>query len=70
MKIESNDSKFHLYLKLIPETPEEVAMLARYAMNAKKKKPEIYLNLDGAPRMAIYLDKTNAHSSQKTTLIV
>lgn len=60
MKIEFNEYKFGASVHLTPETPAEVAQLARFANNAKAEKPSISLSFStDIPCCDIYMNKVH-----------
>ena len=67
MKLECTEMDHALYVELIPETPEEVSILARYAMNANAEKPGVYMSVYGKPYLSITLNKRKK-SVHKTSI--
>lgn len=58
MKLEYFESQHGLQISMVPETPKEVAELARISLNAKAVKPEIYLNFSNeTPSCNIWIKK-------------
>jgi hypothetical protein len=47
MKITFNEYEYGADFVLEPETPKEVAQLARIALNASSEKPNVYLSFNG-----------------------
>jgi hypothetical protein len=60
MKLEYSENKWGLSIFLHPETPMEMAQLARAAKNAKAEKPLIYLNFSNdQPYLTLNLTKVD-----------
>jgi hypothetical protein len=57
MKISFNESKYGAEITFTPETPAEVAQLARMTRNAKAEKPSISLYLTDSPTCHIWIKK-------------
>lgn len=57
MKTIINESKYNLDITLEPETKEELLQLLRYASNAKKEKPYVYMSFKNEPYCYISLKK-------------
>jgi len=67
MKTEIHENQFGFYIESKPETVEEVAMLARYALNCNSEKPTVYMSFSGTPSMNIALKKKKT-SVQKNSI--
>ncbi len=68
MKFEYFETRHGLEIKLIPESPEEVAKLARYTRNAKMTPPDVCLDFNtDKPEMRVWLKKY-AEKAQKNYL--
>lgn len=63
--IEEND--YGLYFNLKPETPNEVALLARYALNANSGKASVYMSFYKEPYLSISLSKRKK-AAQRTSI--
>jgi len=46
-----------LGIEIIPETPEDFAMLLRFANNAKRETPDIFLSFSNKVYMNVYMRK-------------
>lgn len=58
MKITFNESKFCVSFNLIPETPAEVAKLARMAKSSKREPANISFSFSGEePSALVYINK-------------
>lgn len=57
MKFDLSEGKYGTTLTLTPETPEEVATLARITQNSKAEKPSMYLSFSEKPYMSLDLRK-------------
>ena len=58
MKLQHNEGDHGLELNLEPETLKEVSQLFRFANNAKREKPYVYLSFNGdTPYLNIYMRK-------------
>lgn len=57
MKFEWDENQYGGFLHMIPETPQEVAGLAKLIMNAKAQPPEMHLSLYSEPYMTVTLRK-------------
>lgn len=61
MKIEYWESEHGLDISMTPESPKEVSQLARYALNAKAVKPEIFLDFSSdTPQMRLWMKKNTS----------
>jgi hypothetical protein len=70
MKVTFWDSEVGTEINLQPETMEEVAALARMAINSKSEKPDIYVNIEDKPYCSIWMkkvDKRNQRFSIRNT---
>lgn len=66
MKINLQSFDHTIWLEIQPETPEEFADLAKFALNAKQEPPTVYMNLNGeSPELSIGLKKI---AKQRTSL--
>lgn len=67
MKIQFFENKHGIDISLSPETPAEMAQLARYAKNAKKEAPvvDLYFSSDH-PNMSIWLKKVDEKKQSNT----
>lgn len=67
MKIEFFENKQGIDINMEPETPAEMAQLARFAQNAKKEAPicNLYFNSDN-PNMSIWLKKIDEKKQNNT----
>jgi hypothetical protein len=60
MKLEYSENRWGLSIFLHPETPAEMAQLARVAKNAKAEKPLIYLNFSTSEHyLSLNINKIN-----------
>lgn len=57
MNFQINEGKYGTTFTITPETPEEVATLARITQNSKAEKPTIYLSFSDKPYMSLDLRK-------------
>lgn len=65
MKLEYEENDYGLWITLKPETPDEVAQLARYALNAKLEAPEVYLSFYKSPELNLSLRKIKSNRITK-----
>lgn len=57
MKIQFFENENGVAIEFKPETPEEVAQLARIALNRSSEAPDIKLFLSGSPSANIWIKK-------------
>jgi hypothetical protein len=58
MKITFNESKFCVSFSLTPETPQEVAQIARMAQSSKREPAHISFSFSGEnPTGSVYINK-------------
>ena len=63
MKTTIFENQNGMEVSIQPETPAEVAMLARFTLNAKKESPDVFLELSNDnPRCSIWMRKVNKKS--------
>jgi len=61
MQFNYAENEWGLDICLTPETPEETAALARFTMNSKSVKPDIYMSFSNNPQMTIAMPKVAKH---------
>lgn len=57
MKIEFQEGQYGSNITLTPETPQEVAKLARVAKSSKKQTPSMHFSFSGDPYLNIHFKK-------------
>ena len=57
MITEISESEYGLNIEIKPETVEEVAMLLRYAKNAKAEKPDVSFSFYTKPYLSLWCKK-------------
>lgn len=66
MRADVSESKFSLNIKVFPETPEEMAALARFAMNVNSVPPDINLSLTDTPNLNVYMPKISPNKQDNS----
>lgn len=51
------ESDYGLYIDIKPESPAEVSILVRYALNANSDKPSVFMSFSQDPYLSISLSK-------------
>mgnify|MGYP003500716759 FL=1 len=68
MKIEFFENKFGASFDIIPETPAEVAMIARIANNASSEPPDVRFYFSGDVPTGVVWIKKIKESVQKNSI--
>jgi len=66
MKTTFNENHNGLGIEIIPETPEDFAMLLRFANNAKRETPDIFLSFSSKVYMNVYMRKVRPSIQQNS----